>query len=222
MASQPESTTTASGPKTPTYSENGYADILPEAPTTYGDNFQLALWMDLEFCTGCRACTIGCKSENNTPVGVDYTRVIYVESGKYPDTRRYAVPMPCMQCGKPPCLAACPVGAISKNTKNGIVEIDSDRCIGCRYCVWACPFGAPQYSSEKRITEKCTLCSHKTVDANGDPTGKLPACVSTCVGRMRIFGDVNWMSQSKRKTRALQVGHTQTGAQPSALYTPAP
>lgn len=203
----------------PIYKETGLENILPLAPDTYGDKFQLTLWMDLEFCTGCRACTTNCKAENNTPIGVDYNRVIYVEQGSYPDTKRYFVPMPCMHCGKPPCLAACPVGAISKHEVNGIVEIDSDKCIGCKYCVWACPFGAPQFNADKRVTQKCTLCSHKTVDAEGHPTGERPSCVDTCVGRMRWFGEQNWLSTSKRTTRALRVGGTETGAQASVLYT---
>lgn len=204
--------------RVPIYKETGLENILPEAPETYGDKFQLTLWMDLEFCTGCRACTINCKSENNTPIGVDYNRVIYVEQGSYPDTKRYFVPMPCMHCGKPPCLAACPVGAISKHDVNGIVEIDSDKCIGCKYCIWACPFGAPQFNADKHVTQKCTLCSHKTIEADtGQPSGERPSCVDVCVGRMRWFGDQNWMSTSKRKTRALRVAGV--SAEPSALYT---
>jgi Fe-S-cluster-containing dehydrogenase component len=127
---------------------------------------------------------------------MDYNRVIYVEQGSYPDTKRYFVPMPCMHCGKPPCLAACPVGAISKHEVNGIVEYDTDKCIGCKYCVWACPFGAPQFNADKRVTQKCTLCSHKTVDADS-------------------VGDQNWLANGRRKTRAL----TAVGGTPTVLYT---
>lgn len=216
MADQP---TNAPQPTGPRYAEEGLAGIIPLQIIPAADKYQLTLWVDLEHCTGCRACTIQCKAENNTPLDVDYNRVIYVESGSYPDTRRLFVPMPCMHCGRPPCQAACPVRAITKRAKDGIVLIDGDKCIGCRYCIWACPFGAPQFNAATHTTQKCTLCSHRTTDANQNLTGLKPACVDTCIARARFFGDMNSLSTVRRKTRALRAGTGVSGAQPSVLYS---
>ncbi len=201
------------------YTERGAPAIVPVQMKPGAETYQLTLWVDLEYCTGCHACTIQCKAENNTPLDVDYNRVIYVEQGSYPDTRRLFVPMPCMHCGKPPCQAACPVRAITKRAKDGIVLIDGDKCIGCRYCIWACPFGAPQYNANTRVTQKCTLCSHRTTDANQELTGLKPACVDTCIARVRYFGDMNSLSSIKKKSRAISAGTGVSGAQPSVLYS---
>ncbi|MEE8168601.1 MAG: 4Fe-4S dicluster domain-containing protein [Candidatus Hydrothermarchaeales archaeon] len=203
--------------KVPEYRERGDSDVIPPIQIAPGDKYQLTLWVDLEHCTGCKACTIQCKAENNTPLGVDYNRVIYVETGKYPKNKMYFVPMPCMHCGKPPCKAACPVNAISKRDKDGVVQFDTDKCIGCRYCIWACPFGAPQFNAEKKVAEKCTLCTHRTTDADGDLTGLKPACVDTCIGRARFFGDMGSLANVKKNKRAMRVGE---GVAPSVLYTP--
>ncbi len=211
----------SANPKRPVYTEAGLDSFLPEELMQIEPKkpYQLTLWVDLEFCTGCNNCTIACKSENNTPVGVDWNRVIFVETGTYPDTKYYSVPMPCMHCGKPPCLASCPVGAISKRASDGIVLIDSDKCIGCRYCIWACPFGAPQYNPERRVSTKCTLCAHRTTDANEDLTGLTPSCVSQCVGRVRFFGDMNSFANTRRTMRAVRVAQGFIGAQPSVLFS---
>jgi DMSO reductase iron-sulfur subunit len=179
---------------------------------------QYGLWIDLEFCVGCHACTLACKSENNTPIGVDYNRVIEVEEGEFRDTQKkpevrvYFVPMPCMHCGKPACMAACPVGAITKRREDGIVLINKNKCIGCRYCAWACPYGAPQYNAEAQVMEKCTLCAHRV------SKGFLPACVTTCIARTRFFGEINELTKVIREKRAktAQVGGT---TNPSTTYT---
>lgn len=97
--------------------------------------------IDLEKCVGCDSCTVACKAENRTPPNVSYNVVMEVEHGTYPDTKRVNLPRPCMQCENPPCVQVCPVSATYKMA-NGIVNIDYDRCIGCRYCLVACPYGA--------------------------------------------------------------------------------
>jgi tetrathionate reductase subunit B len=181
---------------------------------------QYTLWIDLEHCIGCNACTMACKAENNTPVGVDYTRVIEIEEGDFrdahttPNVHVTFVPMPCMHCGRPACQAACPVGAITKR-EDGIVLINKDKCIGCRYCSWACPYGAPQFNAEARVMEKCTLCVHR-VDK-----GLLPACVNTCPAKVRFFGELNELTAVMREKRARSVSVMVAGANtnPSLLYS---
>jgi Fe-S-cluster-containing dehydrogenase component len=97
--------------------------------------------IDTRKCVGCHACTIACVAENNLPPGVVYRPVIEEEFGEYPNVQRRFTPRPCMQCDEPPCVPVCPVNATWKRV-DGIVAIDYDRCIGCRYCLTACPYGA--------------------------------------------------------------------------------
>jgi molybdopterin-containing oxidoreductase family iron-sulfur binding subunit len=97
--------------------------------------------IDLRKCVGCHACTIGCVAENKLPPGVVYRPVIVEEIGEFPNVRLRFTPRPCMQCDEPPCVPVCPVDATWKRP-DGIVAIDYDQCIGCRYCLTACPYGA--------------------------------------------------------------------------------
>lgn len=97
--------------------------------------------IDIRKCVGCHACTIGCVAENNLPPGVVYRPVTTQESGTYPNVHLRFTPRPCMQCENPSCVPVCPVKATWKRP-DGIVAIDYDRCIGCRYCVNACPYQA--------------------------------------------------------------------------------
>ncbi|MFH0824787.1 MAG: 4Fe-4S dicluster domain-containing protein [Pseudomonadota bacterium] len=97
--------------------------------------------IDVRKCVGCYACTIGCIAENKLPPGVVYRPVTTQETGTYPNIRIQFTPRPCMQCGNPSCVPVCPVKATWKRP-DGIVVVDYDRCIGCRYCLNACPYGA--------------------------------------------------------------------------------
>lgn len=138
---------------------------------------QIGWAIDLERCTGCETCTVACKSENNTPAGTNYREVVFVEGGKYPHPTRLFVTMSCNHCQEPACQKSCPVDAISKDASTGIVLIDQDKCIGCKYCIFACPYGAPRFNRATRKVEKCTLCIHRISQ------GLLPACETSCVGR---------------------------------------
>lgn len=170
--------------------------------------------IDLRRCVGCEACTIACKQENHTPPGVAYAKVIKQEVGEYPHVRRTFLPILCNHCEKPPCVDVCPVGATWKREEDGIVVVDYDLCIGCRYCMTACPYGAryfdfgdnyhdptnefeqqpsPEYGeawtrqggSPIGNVRKCHFCLHRVA------RGEEPACVQTCMPRARVFGDLN-------------------------------
>lgn len=145
---------------------------------------QLGWSIDPDKCTRCFACVNSCKFENNTTLdlAVNYRWVIAKEAGAFPNPQRVFFPMSCLHCAEPACLKACPVNAITKRSTDGIVLIDQGKCIGCRYCIWACPYGAPQFNSVTKKVEKCTFCVHR-IDA-----GLQPACVATCVGRSLNFG----------------------------------
>ncbi|MFQ6092812.1 MAG: 4Fe-4S dicluster domain-containing protein [bacterium] len=151
---------------------------------------QLGWKIDLTKCVGCHTCEVACKAENNTypqysPIavkGVDAEKVnwrvvIEKESGIFPTPKRDFITMSCNHCDEPACLKSCPVGAITKREEDGVVLIDQERCVGCRYCEWACPYGAPKFNTSTGKVEKCTFCSHRLAE------GLEPACVSACMGR---------------------------------------
>jgi molybdopterin-containing oxidoreductase family iron-sulfur binding subunit len=176
-----------------------------------------AMAIDLRKCIGCSACTIACVAENKLPPGVVYRPVIEEEVGEYPHVSRKFVPRPCMQCENPPCVPVCPVTA-TYTRPDGIVEIDYKACIGCRYCITACPYGARTADFGEFYTDDTpkrqayeTQPSHEygrpwTRDGKQSPAGNarkchfcvhrleagmLPACVTTCVGYATFFGDMN-------------------------------
>jgi molybdopterin-containing oxidoreductase family iron-sulfur binding subunit len=108
--------------------------------------------IDLRKCVGCYACTVSCIAENKLPPGVVYRPVLSEEIGTYPNTTERYIPRPCMQCEDPPCVQVCPVHATWKR-KDGIIEIDYDQCIGCRYCITACPYSARTFDKGHYYTE---------------------------------------------------------------------
>jgi Fe-S-cluster-containing dehydrogenase component len=172
--------------------------------------------IDLKRCIGCDACTMACRQAKATPRGVLYARIIKVEVGKYPLARLSFLPLLCMHCSEPPCEKVCPSGA-TKKRDDGIVIVDRGKCIGCRSCVIACPYGARDSFRVKKtyfeggITAfevaheedhplnkigKCDLCADRI------QAGKEPACVEVCPAEARIFGDLN--DQEGRASRTIR------------------
>jgi len=156
--------------------------------------------IDTRKCVGCQACVIACKSENNVPLGVFRTVVQVMETGSMesspngmvvtddgnyePNVKKFMLPRLCNHCDEPPCVEACPVKATFKR-QDGIVLVDYEKCIGCGTCIQACPYNMRFFNPVTKTADKCTLCVHR-IDA-----GLEPACVTSCVGRARIFGDLN-------------------------------
>lgn len=135
-------------------------------------------------CLGCRACEIACKDKNDLPPGPRFRRVMYVEGGKFPAVHAYKVNMSCNHCAEPACLPTCPTGAIWKRPDNGVVDIDSTLCIGCRKCEAACPYGAPQWDREAQVVKKCNLCIDEL------QAGRKPYCVMACLMRALDIGPI--------------------------------
>jgi molybdopterin-containing oxidoreductase family iron-sulfur binding subunit len=108
--------------------------------------------IDLRKCVGCTACTISCVAENRLPPGVAYRLVLEQEIGTFPNVTRRFIPRPCMQCDNPPCTPVCPVNASYKN-EEGVVVVNYDQCIGCRYCITACPYAARTFDFGATYTE---------------------------------------------------------------------
>lgn len=208
------------------------------------DGGMMARWgmvIDLDRCVACQACTAACRAENNVPFAgpedSDLSRAIFWHDvlseveGEYPNLRGTFIPRPCMHCENPPCVRVCPVGATYQN-EEGLVLQRYDRCIGCRYCMVACPYavryfnwGAPEMTDgmdrylnpdipirPKGIVEKCTFCSHRL---------PVPACNQACPGNARTFGDlddpdsvVSELARSPRAFRLLE----DLGTEPKVYY----
>lgn len=153
---------------------------------------QMGFYFDANLCIGCKACQVACKDDNDLEVGTLWRRVVEVEGGGWipqgplwgQNIGAYYLSIACNHCEKPICEEVCPSGAIAKRD-DGIVLIDEDKCIGCRYCEWACPYAAPQYQSDKGKMSKCDFC-FDYVDQ-----GLSPACVAACPMRALDFGDVS-------------------------------
>jgi Fe-S-cluster-containing dehydrogenase component/formate-dependent nitrite reductase membrane component NrfD len=140
--------------------------------------------IDNRKCIGCHACSTACKSENEVPLGVYRTWVKYVETGTYPDVRRHFQVTRCNHCANPPCVRICPVEAMYQRN-DGIVEFDSNVCIGCKACMQACPYDAIYIDPNSSTVAKCHYCAHR-VDI-----GLQPACVVVCPEQAIIAGDMN-------------------------------
>jgi formate dehydrogenase iron-sulfur subunit len=141
--------------------------------------------IDASRCIDCRACLVACSVENN--VSMTHTRIWIKDTGvtgEYPDLKRYTAPYHCMHCVDPACVSACTVGALQQN-EDGIVTYDNDRCIGCRYCMYACPFEVPHFEWDKRfaLITKCDLCVARLEEGQ-----KQPACAATCPTQAIRFG----------------------------------
>lgn len=172
----------AAGAATVAVSAGAQAHAATERPQ--GDARQrFGMVVDLRRCIGCQACTVACGTENRTPFGKYRTVVSHYELGEGESARRAVLPRLCNHCENPPCIPVCPVGATYQRA-DGIVLVDNTRCVGCGYCVQACPYDARFINEEFGTADKCTFCVHR-VEA-----GLLPACVETCVGGGRVFGDL--------------------------------
>lgn len=147
-----------------------------------------AFLFDATRCIDCRACMVACSVENNIPM--DKTRIWVAGvgvTGQFPDLQRSTMVYHCMHCEHPDCMSACPVGAYTKR-EDGPVLYNSEVCIGCRYCMNACPFGVPHFDYDKGLIDgafidKCTMCTQR-IDI-----GMEPACVATCPTDALVFGE---------------------------------
>lgn len=201
--------------------------------------------IDLKRCVGCYGCQISCKAEHFTPPGITWAVVLKAEEGKFPSVRRLSLPLLCMHCAEPACEKVCPSGATVKEA-DGTVTVDKETCIGCRYCMVACPYGARYFNdrelnyygsyrtpyeemgaappggeaSEHRTgrVEKCDLCSQRR------ERGLEPACVANCMTKARYFGDLedpySEVSRLIREKGGFQL-NPELGTDPSVYYLPA-
>ena len=170
--------------------------------------------IDQRKCIGCHACTLACKSENLVPVGSFRTWVKYIEKGEFPNTRRFFTIERCQHCEDAPCVEICPTKALYKR-KDGIVDFDSERCIGCKSCMQACPYDALYIDPFSHTAAKCNYCAHRT------DRGLLPSCVVVCPVSAIIAGDLEDQSSQIAQTLAreqVQVRRPDQGTRPQVFY----
>lgn len=187
---------------------------------------QLAFYFDASACNGCEACVIACKSKNALPVGINWRRVHQYGGGTWipdPEDRNlmipsgmfaYSVSAACMHCIKPVCMYVCPSSAIFKRNEDGVVLIDADRCIGCRYCEWACPYSAPQYDESAGLMTKCDLC----VDLLDND--EQPFCTASCPMRALEFGELSELQAKYGNVDAIEPLPTARITAPALVITP--
>ncbi len=205
--------------------------------------------IDLKRCIGCHACAVACKGENSTPPEIKWSRVLDYATGKYPRVNRYFLPLLCMHCEDAPCVDVCPSGATYKRA-DGIVAVDYDKCIGCRYCMVACPYHA-RYFNDKNggyfpagltpaeklgyqkhqvgTVEKCIFCTPRVDEGvkkglkPGVDWEATPACVNACPVGARVFGDLDDPSSEVSRLIISRRGYQlrpEMGTKPSVYYLP--
>jgi DMSO reductase iron-sulfur subunit len=153
---------------------------------------QYGMVIDTGNCVGCQTCVISCKVSNAVPGDAWWNTVeskdgelVYQPTGRFPHTVLAFRPRLCNHCEKPLCVANCPSGAMHKDPETGIVAVNAQVCIGCGYCAWSCPYGAPAMDDEAHVMGKCNFCAPLLAE------GSLPYCVAACPARARHFGVIS-------------------------------
>jgi Fe-S-cluster-containing dehydrogenase component/formate-dependent nitrite reductase membrane component NrfD len=170
--------------------------------------------IDQNRCIGCHACTVACKEEHNIAVGVNRTWVKYIEKGHYPDTRRHFAVLRCNHCDDAPCIEICPTVALFRRA-DGIVDFDTERCIGCKSCMQACPYDALYIDPDRNTAAKCNF------DASRVERGYKPACEVVCPTQAILSGDLDDpTSQISRRIAMdkVSVRKPEKGTKPKLFY----
>ncbi|MDP4795483.1 MAG: 4Fe-4S dicluster domain-containing protein [Rhodospirillales bacterium] len=201
---------------------------------------KLGLVIDLDICVGCHACAVNCKEWNSgghaapltdldpygaKPIGVWFNRIHTFEAsaGDGEPSRTVHFPKSCLHCEDAACVTVCPTGASFKREEDGIVLVNESKCIGCKLCSWACPYGAREYDAEEGVMKKCTLCIDRIYNENMDEVDRVPACVSTCPASARHFGDFADANSNVSKLVVERLGYDlmpEMGYKPTNKYLP--
>lgn len=159
---------------------------------------QYGFYYDNTRCTGCKTCVMACKDYKNTALHVAYRKVYDVEGGEWKDQGDgsyttdcflYHLSISCNHCDDPACVKVCPTTAMHKDPETGLVLVDKDKCIGCGYCVMACPYNAPKVDRDLGYSVKCDGCKDRVAE------GKQPMCVTSCPLRALDFGPIEQLKK---------------------------
>ncbi len=203
-------------------------------------NKKLGLVIDLDICVGCHACAVNCKEWNTgghmAPLtdlnpygkgqdGVWFNRIhsYEVECEGNQSNMTVHFPKSCLHCEDAACVTVCPTGASYKRAEDGIVLVDEDKCIGCKLCSWACPYGAREFDSDQGVMKKCTLCIDRIYNKNLEEVERVPACVSTCPANARHYGDLSDPNSEVSRLVAEREGYDlmpELGYKPTNKYLP--
>jgi len=176
---------------------------------------RLGFYFNANNCIGCKSCESACTEWNGLEMAVNWRQVVTETLGKYPDLRQSNFSMACNNCQDAPCVKACPTEALRVDRDNGLVQLSKDKCIGCRYCEWACPYGAIQYSAKLKKVSKCTLCSDRIAD------NLAPACVTSCPTECLQFGDMDALGRAHPEAKPDYPGLEESAyANPNLLCEP--
>jgi anaerobic dimethyl sulfoxide reductase subunit B (iron-sulfur subunit) len=185
---------------------------------------QMAFYFNASTCTGCKACQVACQDRNDLPVDIRWRRVYQYGGGSWISHPHLLIPnsifvyslsVACMHCENPLCVEVCPTAAITKRS-DGIVMLDPKKCIGCRYCEWSCPYGAPQFDEVAGVMTKCDFC--QDLQANGQN----PACVDACVMRSLEFGELSELRAKYGDLAAIEPLPDASITRPAFALTPHP
>jgi anaerobic dimethyl sulfoxide reductase subunit B (iron-sulfur subunit) len=166
---------------------------------------QYGFHVNVSKCTGCKTCQVACKSFKDTPASVSFRRVYEYAGGTWQDNGdntwqqnvfAYYVSISCNHCENPICVRSCPTTAMHKSEDN-LISVDHDKCIGCRYCEWACPYGSPQFNPVIRQMTKCDGCIDRVRH------NKKPLCVMSCPLRALDFGPIETLRAKYGKVAAI-------------------
>ena len=181
---------------------------------------QVGFYFDQTRCIGCHACAVACKDWHVIPAGPErWMRLMYNESGKFPSVYVSYLVNPCFQCEDPVCIPVCPVGAIIKRGGDGIVIVDSKKCLGnveCdSKCLKACPYDAPQFNSESGAKmKKCNFCIDRYIE------NKLPICVEACRTRALDAGNINDLKKKYGDSKEADNYVYSERTKPSIIFKP--
>jgi anaerobic dimethyl sulfoxide reductase subunit B (iron-sulfur subunit) len=183
---------------------------------------QYGFYFDASACMGCKTCQTACTDKNDLPLGVNWRKVYQYGGGSWVSQSNYLMPnglfvyslsTACQHCEKPVCAEVCPAGAITKRA-DGVVLINQDQCVGCRYCEWACPYGAPQFQEAKGVMSKCNFCEDLLAK------GENPACVDSCPMRAIEYGELSELRAKYGNANAIEPLPTAAITSPSLVITP--